>query len=85
VRGKLFLRLLEDGETLVLRTDPYERDHLLSTSPAVFHVTSQIREHPWVFARLEEADPPRLRGLVQDAWRRVAPRRLVDAFDAALP
>jgi hypothetical protein len=81
VRKKLFLRLMEDGETLLLRTDPYERDHLLSTEPAAFHLTDQIREHPWVFVRLAEADPAQLRGLVQDAWRRRAPRRLVEAFD----
>jgi hypothetical protein len=85
VRKKLFLRLMEDGKTLVLRTDPYERDHLLSIAPAVFHVTSQVREHPWVFVRLAEADPVQLRGLVQDAWRRTAPRRLVEGFDAAFP
>jgi hypothetical protein len=66
----------------VLRTDPYERDHLLATAPDAFYVTSQLREHPWVFVRLAEAAPEQLRGLVRDAWRRTAPRRLVDAFDA---
>ena len=85
VRKTLFLRLLEDGATLVLRTDPYERDHLLSTAPTVFHITSQVRDHPWVFVRLAEADPAQLRGLVQDAWRRAAPRRMVEDFDEALP
>jgi hypothetical protein len=82
VRHKLFVRLMEDGRTLLLRTDPYEREHLLSTAPAVFLVTNQIREHPWVFVRLADADPAQMRGLVQDAWRRVAPRTLVDGFDA---
>jgi hypothetical protein len=82
VRRKLFLRLLADGETLVLRTDRFERDHLLSTAPAVFHVAPRIRDHPWVFARLPAADPAQLRALVHDAWRRTAPRTLVDAFDA---
>jgi hypothetical protein len=83
VRKTLFLRLMEDGETLLLRTDAYERDHLLATAPAVFHVTSEIREHPWVLVRLAAADPAQLRGLVQDAWRRRAPRRLVERFDAS--
>jgi len=83
VRKTLFLRLMEDSETLVLRTDRYERDHLLSTAPAVFHLTPQIRDHPWVFVRLAEADPARLHGLVRDAWRRVAPRTAVERFDAA--
>jgi hypothetical protein len=84
VRNRLFLRLMQDGTTLVVRTDPYERAHLLATEPGVFHVTRQIRDHPWVFARLPDADPQQLRGLVEDAWRRVAPRRRVDEFDAAL-
>jgi hypothetical protein len=82
VRRTLFLRLLADGETLLLRTDRFERDHLLTTASGVFFVTPQIREHPWVFARLRDADPPQLRELIQDAWRRTAPRTLVDAFDA---
>jgi hypothetical protein len=83
VRKKLFLRLMEeDGRTLVVRTDRYERDHLLATASAVFHLTSQIRDHPWVFVWLAEADPAQLCGLVQDAWRRAAPRRLVEGFDA---
>jgi len=82
VRKKLFLRLMEDGETLLLRTDAYEREHLRATAPAVFHVNDPIREHPWVRVRLPEADPAQLRPLVQDAWRRRAPRRLVEDFDA---
>lgn len=84
VRKKLFLRMMGDGETLLLRTDPYERDHLVSTAPAVFHLTSKIREHPWVFVRLAAAEPVHLRGLVHDAWRRAAPRGLVDRFDRRL-
>lgn len=83
VRKKLFLRLMEDRETLVLRTDPYERDHLLATAPDAFHITDQIRDHPWVFVRLGEADAAQLRGLVQDAWRRAAPGRLVEELDTA--
>lgn len=85
VRKKLFLRLMEDGRTLVLRTDRFERDHLLSSDPTVFHVSRQIREHPWVFVHLARADPEQLRELVRDSWRRVAPRRTVEEFDAAGP
>lgn len=81
VRGKLFLRLLEDGETLLVRTDPFERAHLLATAPAVFHLPDRLREHPWVLVRLAAADPVQLRPLLLDAWRRAAPRRMVDAFD----
>ncbi|MFL5381657.1 MAG: MmcQ/YjbR family DNA-binding protein [Longimicrobiaceae bacterium] len=82
VQAKLFLRLMEDGRTLLLRTDPYERDYLLSTAPEVFYVDDPLREHPWVCARLDRAQPDQLRELVRDAWRRRAPPKVVEAFDA---
>ena len=81
VRKKQFVRFREDEQILVLRTDAYERAHLLSTAPSVFHVDDRIRQHPWVFARLAHADPAQLAELVRDAWRRVAPRGMVEAFD----
>jgi hypothetical protein len=83
VRKKQFLRFREEDQVLVLRTDAYEREHLLSTAPSVFFVDDRIRQHPWVFARLAAADPVQLAELVRDAWRRVAPRRMVEAFDEA--
>lgn len=83
VRKKQFLRFRGEDQLLVLRTDPYEREHLLSTAPSVFYVDDRIREHPWVFVRLAAADPALLRELVRDAWRRIAPSRMVEAFDAA--
>ena len=85
VRKKHFLRFREEEQILVLRTDAYERAHLLATAPAVFHVDDRIRQHPWVFVRLAEADPAQLAELVRDAWRRVAPRRMVEAFDLTQP
>lgn len=82
VRGTLFARLMEDGETLIVRTDRYERDHLVETWPEVYFVTPSIQDHPWVRLHLGRAEETRLGALVCDAWRRVAPRRLVAAYDA---
>jgi hypothetical protein len=82
VRGTLFVRLMEDGATLLVRTDHYERDHLLESEPETFLVTDSIREHPWVKVRLARADQPQLLEMVRDAWRRVAPPRLVRDYDA---
>jgi hypothetical protein len=81
VRKRLFLRVKDRGSTLVLRTDPYERAHLLSTQPSVFFIGERIREHPWVYVRLEAADAEQIAALVPDAWRRVAPASLVRALD----
>ncbi|MEO7040699.1 MAG: MmcQ/YjbR family DNA-binding protein [Gemmatimonadaceae bacterium] len=82
VRGKMFVRLKEDGTTIVLRTDSFEREHLLRTAPNTFFVTDHYRDYPWVLARLASADVAQLQQLIEDAWRRVAPKGLIKLLDA---
>lgn len=77
VRGKLFVRLKEDGDTIVLRTDSFEREHLMSTAPQTFFITDHYRDYPWVLVRLATVDIAQLRELLEDAWRRVAPKKLI--------
>lgn len=81
VKGKFFLRLKEDGETIVLKTDFYERDHLMESDPAAFFTTDHYRDYPSVLVRLHAVRPAQLRVLVVDAWRRLAPRRLVEQHE----
>ena len=81
VKGKFFLRLREDGETLVLKTDFYERDHLMESDPAAFFTTDHYRGHPSLLVRLAAVRPRQLQALVQDGWRRLAPARLVEQYD----
>jgi len=83
VRGKLFARLKEDGETLVLRTDAFERAHLMHEDPGTFFITDHYREYPWVLVRLDTVPKEQLRALLEGAWRRVAPKKLVASYDAA--
>lgn len=83
VRGKLFARLRDDGESLVLRTDLVERDLLLAANPKVFYITDHYREYPWVLVRLSAVEPDELQELLRDAWSRVAPKRLVQPAQSA--
>lgn len=82
VRGKLFARLKEDGETLVLRVDAADREALMRAAPDAFFITDHYRDYPWVLVRLAAVDRSRLGELLEDAWRRAAPRVLVRALDA---
>lgn len=84
VRGKLFARLKEDAETLVLRTDAFERAHLLQAAPDAFFITDHYREHPWVLVRLDSVSKAQMRELLEGAWRRVAPKAVVARYDAAM-
>jgi hypothetical protein len=81
VRKKFFLRLKEDGETLVLRINLFERGYLLDAEPDAFFITDHYRDWPAVLARLPAVTPGRLRERIEDAWRMMAPRRLVDELD----
>lgn len=82
VRGKMFVRLKEDGATIVLRTDSFERDHLLARQPATFFITDHYRDYPLVLVRLGKVRTKQLGELLEDAWRRVAPKALIAQLDA---
>lgn len=85
VRGKLFVRLKEDGQTIVLRCGAFDRAHLLATAPDVFFITDHYRDYPWVLVRLAAVPAARLPGLLEEAWRQVAPKSLIAAHDATEP
>ena len=76
---KLFLRLKEDGVTLVVRMDWVERQLLLRGAPDKFFITDHYRDHPWVLVRLPALTKAELPALVEDAWRRVASKRAIEA------
>ena len=76
VKGKLFVRLKEDGETIVLRTDELERAYLMQAHPKIFDITDHYRDYPWVLVRLKAVRQPMLQDLIDGAWQRTAPKSL---------
>jgi hypothetical protein len=81
VRQKRFARVKEDGESLVMRVNLFERDLLLEHEPDVFYITEHYRDYPAVLLRLSAVTPERLRVALEESWRFCAPRRLVDELD----
>ena len=82
VRGKLLVRLKEDGETFVLIVDFDTRDILMRADPRTFYITDHYRAYRAVLVRFATLDPDDLPGLLEQAWRQVAPKRLVADFSA---
>jgi hypothetical protein len=80
VRGKLLVRLKEDGESFVLRVDFDTRDILMRADPETFYITDHYRGYPAVLVRFATLDPDEMPGLLEQAWRQVAPRRLAASF-----
>jgi hypothetical protein len=81
VRGKFLARLREDGGTLVLKTDFDTQEALMAADPETFYLTDHYRGYPVILVRLSSVHADDLRKLFETAWRRNAPRRLVDAFE----
>lgn len=76
VKKKLFARLWENGETLVLKLPFVVRDHLIATDPDVFFLTDHYRDHPYVLVHLPRITEATLAPLLEESWRQVAPTRL---------
>jgi hypothetical protein len=81
VRGRLMLRLWEDGETLVVRFPKEERAALMEENPDVFSVTDHYRNYPAVLLNLLAVDRKLLERMIEGAWRMQAPRKVVAAHD----
>ncbi len=76
---KLLARLKEDGTTAAMRVDFLDRDVLLQADPSAFFLTDHYRAYPWILVRLAAVRHDVVGKLLEDAWRRVAPERVVAA------
>jgi len=54
-----------------------------SGSAEAFYITDHYRNYPAMLVRLSAVHPDDLRELLEEAWRRSAPKRLVAARDAS--
>jgi hypothetical protein len=81
VRGKLFVRLHQSGDSLVVRIEADERAMRMRADPETYYITDHYRDYPWVLVRLCSVSPEDLGELLEDAWRRIAPARLVAEYD----
>lgn len=80
VWGKLFARLREEGDLLVVKVERGLRDALIATRPDIYLVTPHYEPSRYVLVRLATVDPDALADLIADAWAMVAPKRLAAAF-----
>lgn len=82
VKKKLLARMKEDGETVVIPTSSIdEKEFLIATEPEVYFQTDHYRAYPHVLVRLQVVTDNRLREMVEAAWRRAAPAKLVAEYE----
>jgi len=69
VGKKIFARLLEDGDSVVLKIDYDRRDVLMQADPQAYFITEHYRNHPMMIVRLSTVDAADLRELLEGAWQ----------------
>jgi hypothetical protein len=77
VRGRLLARQHQTEDAFVLRVSALDRQILMQSQPQAFYITDHYRDHPWVLVRYAAIDTSELTGLLERAWRIVAPKQLV--------
>jgi hypothetical protein len=83
VRGRFFVRLKEDGESVVFRLESLdEQDFLTSARGELYFVTDHYRGYRAVLARLRLLSVTECRARLETAWRAVAPKTLVKRRDS---
>lgn len=77
VKKRFLARLKEDGDTLVVKVGDEERDILMAADPKTFFITDHYVGYPTVLVRLSNVRLELLREVLERAWRRAAPKRLL--------
>jgi hypothetical protein len=81
VRKKGFVRLKEDGKSVVFMLESVEeQESLIAGQPEIFFITDHYRGYPAVLARLGKLAAGEARVRLERAWLTRAPPALVDAF-----
>lgn len=82
VNKKIFARLKEDGETLVIHTT--EREKWMDADGTTFFITDHYRHYDYMLVALKTVSPDDLKLLLLTAWRNRAPAKLRKEFETAL-
>jgi len=82
VNGKGFVRLKEDGQSVVfLLAHIGEREGLIASQPDVYFTTDHYRKTAAVLARLPGLRSGAARRRLEQAWRVKAPKMLLTRYD----
>ena len=84
VKDKIYLITGVDGGGASIRTSKEQQAELIDTFPAAFSSAPYVGRFGWVMADLQAADDELLRGIIEGAWRRTAPKAVVKSYDGAV-
>jgi hypothetical protein len=76
---KLFARMKEDGETLVVQT--YEREKWMEADPLTFFITDHYLNYDYMLVALKTVSPEDLEKLLLIAWCNRATNKLIKEYE----
>ena len=83
VKGKFMARLREPDVMVLKPIEDDEQRFLMGTQPDVFFLTDHYRGYPTILIRLSKVQPDEMRELIEQSWRRLAPKKLLAEYEAA--
>jgi len=81
VAGKLFVRLHQGGDSIVVRIEEADRHMRMRADPEAFYITDHYLAYPWMLVRLSAVRRDDLADLLLESWRLRAPSRLLAEYN----
>lgn len=75
VKKKIFARIKEDGENLVLYSE--DRDFWINKEPKTYFITPHYENYNYMLVNLALVDPQELKQLLTIAWQKRAPKTML--------
>ncbi len=69
VKKKMFVRLKEDGETIVLKTTFEEREELIAADPETYFITDHYLNYEYILVNLNKVKIEALEDLIRGSYR----------------
>jgi hypothetical protein len=85
VNDKIFAMGSVDAQTISVKASREEQIELIADDPETYAAAPYVGRFGWLSVTLARVDRDELDGLMTEAWRRTAPKRLVRQYDASVP
>lgn len=81
--GKMWCWWSPHEDAPVFKTSFEERDFLCEADPETFFFTAHYRSYPMVLVRPDRLDPDWARARLLQAWKDMAPKKVLKAWEAS--
>jgi len=75
VNGKLFVRLHQDLDKIVVKMPFDRREEMMEADPQTYFITDHYREYPWILVSLARVRADALPDLLNIAYRTASPAK----------